>query len=97
MFDGLEVVQFAGGVPNLRVDRLPHADLGVNATVVAKIFYCLWDQQYCDGQKTDAANRSQNWICVITHHFSGRELLLLAVIFHRIYYIGSFWLVRGVS
>ena len=82
MFDGLEVVQFAGDVSILRVDCLPHADLGVDTTVVAKSFYCLGDQQYCDGQKADTANRSQNWIRVISHHFSGRELLLVAVIFH---------------
>ena len=83
MFDGLEVVQFAGGVPNLRVDRLPHADLGIDATVVAKSFYGLGDQQYCDGQKADAAHHSQNWIRMITHHFSRRELLLPAVFFHQ--------------
>jgi hypothetical protein len=80
VFNGFEVIHFAGICASLGIDAGTHGDLCINAAVVAMGFDRLRDQQNCDAEQAEAADGSQYGVGVGSHHLASRELLLVVVV-----------------
>ena len=88
VFDGFEVVHFAGSCVPLGIDAGPHGDLRIDAAVVAMVFDGLWNQQNRDAEQAEAADSRQYGVGVGSHHLATCELSL-AVVNHASLVFGS--------
>ena len=76
MFDGFQIIHFAGCRLTPGVDGQTHGDLRIDTSVVPMVSHGLGDQQNSDSEHAEAADGGQNWVGVYPHYLPRRQALL---------------------
>ena len=76
---GLELIDSAGPLRAARIDGVAHLDLRIDAAVEAVMSDRLRNEQQRDGEQAQAADGSQHWVGMGSHHFPGGEGLVVVV------------------